>query len=376
MARWRLPGLHQQRACEIGPTPAAAWDARLIGGTRSFIGFEGAYVGAARSIQTLGAHGQQPGRSSSNGVEGNLRINVPIVEGALAVRAVRLRGGWLGPLQHLELQLATPGVLGLHVDRRRDDRADRRVGSRTGTRPSSSTCAGTTRRPTTTTCSRPRTAPAPSIAGASAARSGSCSRRRPRVTTGPRLASARGAPRVRSTHVRTAARSGKGERESGRLMSTRRRDRRTRATRARARRRSPARRRRAGRRPSRCWWAGRACRRAGGSSAQPLSTTVWTIAGGSDMCRLPSLGRVQVGELARDHEAGVGRLRARRQMKGARPRHRHVARPDHHARQVPRPARTPSPAARAARSDRAACAGSSASCAAAGRRASCRGRPA
>jgi hypothetical protein len=53
-----------------------SWDARLIGGTRSYLGFEAAYVGSARNVTALGA-------SSStlvgNGFEGTLRINVPII---------------------------------------------------------------------------------------------------------------------------------------------------------------------------------------------------------------------------------------------------------------------------------------------------------
>ena len=40
------------------------------------------------------------------------------------------------------------------------------------------------------------------------------------------------------------------------------------------------------------------------------------------------VGRVQVGELARDHEPRVGWIRARRQVERPRPRHGHVAGPD------------------------------------------------
>jgi hypothetical protein len=53
-----------------------AWDARLIAGTRSYLGFEAAYVGSARSIDALGL-----GSNSSlvsNGFEGALRLNVPV----------------------------------------------------------------------------------------------------------------------------------------------------------------------------------------------------------------------------------------------------------------------------------------------------------
>jgi hypothetical protein len=56
-----------------------AWDARLIGGTHSYLGFEAAYVGAARSIDALGL-----GNNStlvSNGFEGAFRLNVPVARG-------------------------------------------------------------------------------------------------------------------------------------------------------------------------------------------------------------------------------------------------------------------------------------------------------
>jgi hypothetical protein len=53
-----------------------AWDARVVGGTRSYVGFEAAYVGSARDVTALGAS-----RSTmvSNGFEGTLRLNVPVV---------------------------------------------------------------------------------------------------------------------------------------------------------------------------------------------------------------------------------------------------------------------------------------------------------
>jgi len=57
------------------------WDARFIGGTNSIIGFEAAYVGSARSIQTLGATANNPALVS-NGFEGNIRINAPLRRGA------------------------------------------------------------------------------------------------------------------------------------------------------------------------------------------------------------------------------------------------------------------------------------------------------
>jgi hypothetical protein len=53
-----------------------SWDVRAIGGTRSYVGFEAAYVGSARDVTALGA-----ARSTlvGNGFEGTLRLNVPVI---------------------------------------------------------------------------------------------------------------------------------------------------------------------------------------------------------------------------------------------------------------------------------------------------------
>jgi len=56
------------------------WNARFIGGTNSVIGFEAAYVGTAHSINTLGVTANNPALVS-NGLEGNLRLNLPIRKG-------------------------------------------------------------------------------------------------------------------------------------------------------------------------------------------------------------------------------------------------------------------------------------------------------
>ncbi len=53
-----------------------SWNARLILGARQFIGFEGAYVGSARSINTLGVDNDAV--LVSNGAEGALRLNIPV----------------------------------------------------------------------------------------------------------------------------------------------------------------------------------------------------------------------------------------------------------------------------------------------------------
>jgi hypothetical protein len=71
-----------------------AWDVRFVGGTRSYLGFEGAYVGAARGIQALGATGNSP-TLISNGIEGTLRINAPFMKGESLFEPYGVAGlGW------------------------------------------------------------------------------------------------------------------------------------------------------------------------------------------------------------------------------------------------------------------------------------------
>ena len=56
---------------------AGMWTARVLAGTRHFLGLEAAYVGNARSIDALGL--QTNANLISNGVEANARVNVPVV---------------------------------------------------------------------------------------------------------------------------------------------------------------------------------------------------------------------------------------------------------------------------------------------------------
>ena len=53
------------------------WSARIVGGMRQIVGVEAAYVGNARTIDALGLNGNA--RLISNGLEGALRLNIPIV---------------------------------------------------------------------------------------------------------------------------------------------------------------------------------------------------------------------------------------------------------------------------------------------------------
>jgi hypothetical protein len=53
------------------------WNARLVAGTREYIGLEGAYIGSAQGINALGLDSDAV--LISNGVEGAVRLNLPIV---------------------------------------------------------------------------------------------------------------------------------------------------------------------------------------------------------------------------------------------------------------------------------------------------------
>ncbi|HEX3694946.1 MAG TPA: hypothetical protein VH374_06100 [Polyangia bacterium] len=55
------------------------WTARAIVGTREFVGLEAAYVGSSHSINTLGVGSNA--NLISNGIEGALRLNVPVING-------------------------------------------------------------------------------------------------------------------------------------------------------------------------------------------------------------------------------------------------------------------------------------------------------
>jgi hypothetical protein len=69
------------------------WSARLVAGTREYIGLEAAYVGSAQSIKSLGLSNDAV--LVSNGAEGALRLNLPIVRGAGLVEPFAFGGaGW------------------------------------------------------------------------------------------------------------------------------------------------------------------------------------------------------------------------------------------------------------------------------------------
>jgi hypothetical protein len=62
-------------------TGAGAWDARFIAGTNSIIGLEASYIGAARQMSGLGITSNDP-YLVSNGVNGTVRLNVPLRYGS------------------------------------------------------------------------------------------------------------------------------------------------------------------------------------------------------------------------------------------------------------------------------------------------------
>lgn len=70
-----------------------AWNARVVAGTRQFVGLEAAYVGAARNIEALGL--SNDATLVSNGVEGTVRVNIPIVRRYSLVEPFGFAGlGW------------------------------------------------------------------------------------------------------------------------------------------------------------------------------------------------------------------------------------------------------------------------------------------
>jgi hypothetical protein len=74
------------------------WNVRAVAGTREFIGVEAAYVGDARGLTGLGFSNNA--RLISNGVEGALRLNVPVAKGYSLVEPFGFVGvGW----QHYQI---------------------------------------------------------------------------------------------------------------------------------------------------------------------------------------------------------------------------------------------------------------------------------
>jgi hypothetical protein len=70
-----------------------AWDVRFVLGTRYFLGFEASYVGASTSINGLGLSGNSS--LVRNGVEGGVRINVPLYARQTLLEPYFLGGaGW------------------------------------------------------------------------------------------------------------------------------------------------------------------------------------------------------------------------------------------------------------------------------------------
>jgi hypothetical protein len=76
-----------------------SWSARFVGGTRQYFGLEAAYVGAAHEVLGVASSSALV----SNGLEGALRLNLPIVSGRALVEPFGFVGlGW----QHYALMNA------------------------------------------------------------------------------------------------------------------------------------------------------------------------------------------------------------------------------------------------------------------------------
>lgn len=72
---------------------AGAWNARAIVGTRSLVSGELGYVGAAQNVSTLGL--RDTSALVRNGLEANLRLNMPIVNGPWLIEPFIFGGvGW------------------------------------------------------------------------------------------------------------------------------------------------------------------------------------------------------------------------------------------------------------------------------------------
>lgn len=70
-----------------------SWNARIAAGTRQFVGLEAAYVGGARSFTVLGTTTNT--NLVNNGLEGDLRVNIPLVFGASLLEPFGFVGlGW------------------------------------------------------------------------------------------------------------------------------------------------------------------------------------------------------------------------------------------------------------------------------------------
>jgi Outer membrane protein beta-barrel domain len=78
------------------------WDVRATFGTRSYLGGEAAYVGAAQNVRALGL--DNSAYLTQNGIEGAVRVNLPIQTGRLLLEPFALGGiGWA----HYDIQNAS-----------------------------------------------------------------------------------------------------------------------------------------------------------------------------------------------------------------------------------------------------------------------------
>jgi Outer membrane protein beta-barrel domain len=78
------------------------WDVRATFGTRSYLGGEAAYLGAAQNVRALGLDSNA--YLTQNGIEGAVRVNLPIEKGRFLLEPFALGGvGWA----HYDIQNAS-----------------------------------------------------------------------------------------------------------------------------------------------------------------------------------------------------------------------------------------------------------------------------
>jgi hypothetical protein len=83
-------GSGERNATNIG----GSWDIRAVFGTRQIVAVEGAYVGSAHSISTPSATANTA-TLYGNGVEGDLRLNAPLLEREVLIEPFAFVGaGW------------------------------------------------------------------------------------------------------------------------------------------------------------------------------------------------------------------------------------------------------------------------------------------
>jgi hypothetical protein len=81
------------QAARDATTAGGAWGLRMVWGTRTFVGVEAAYVGSLNGVSALGL--DDNALLLGNGVEGALRLNLPVIYNGALVEPFVIGGvGW------------------------------------------------------------------------------------------------------------------------------------------------------------------------------------------------------------------------------------------------------------------------------------------